>query len=166
MKYVDDTSVCYEVVICWNIFVIYVSGLYLLFVDTIHKFLKYWIHFSWKVNLAIYIYIYSSTVHLGSWCLFQFLGSIHSWKDSLDRGLARPTHRTTQTQNKRTQTSMSREGFKPMISVYEQWKAVHTLDRLGHCDQLMHERAHARAHTHARAQSFKWTSDITTWNTA
>jgi hypothetical protein len=39
-----------------------------------------------------------------------------------------PTHRTTQTQNKRTQTSMPRVGFKTMISVFAQAKTVHALD--------------------------------------
>jgi hypothetical protein len=49
-----------------------------------------------------------------------------------DEPVARPlpAHRTTQTQNKRTQTSMSRVGFKPMIPVLEQAKTVHALDRV------------------------------------
>jgi hypothetical protein len=33
-----------------------------------------------------------------------------------------PTHRTTQTQNKRTQTSMPQVGFEPMIPVFERAK--------------------------------------------
>jgi hypothetical protein len=39
-----------------------------------------------------------------------------------DQPVARPlpTHRTTQTQNKRTQASMSRVGFEPTIPVFEQ----------------------------------------------
>jgi hypothetical protein len=40
-----------------------------------------------------------------------------------------PTHRTTQTQNKRTQTSMPRVGFEPATLVFEQAKTVHALDR-------------------------------------
>jgi hypothetical protein len=40
-----------------------------------------------------------------------------------------PTHRTTQTQNKRTQTSMHRVGFEPKTSVFERAKTVHALDR-------------------------------------
>jgi hypothetical protein len=39
-----------------------------------------------------------------------------------------PTYRTTQTQNKRTQTSMPREGFEPTAPVSERAKAVHALD--------------------------------------
>jgi hypothetical protein len=38
------------------------------------------------------------------------------------------THRTTQTQNKLTQTSMSKVGFEPSIPVFERAKAVHALD--------------------------------------
>jgi hypothetical protein len=37
--------------------------------------------------------------------------------------------RTTQTQNKRTQTSMSRVVFEPTIPVLERAKTVHALDR-------------------------------------
>jgi hypothetical protein len=37
-------------------------------------------------------------------------------------------HRTTQTQNKRTQTSMPGVGFDPTIRVFERVKAVHSLD--------------------------------------
>jgi hypothetical protein len=40
-----------------------------------------------------------------------------------------PTHRTTQIQNKQTQTSMPRVGFEPTIPVFERAKRVHALDR-------------------------------------
>jgi hypothetical protein len=40
-----------------------------------------------------------------------------------------PTHRTTQTQNKCTQTSMSLLGFEPTIAVFDRTKTVHALDR-------------------------------------
>jgi hypothetical protein len=40
-----------------------------------------------------------------------------------------PTHRTTQRQNKRTQTSMPRVGFDPTIIAFERTKTVHALDR-------------------------------------
>jgi hypothetical protein len=48
-----------------------------------------------------------------------------------DQPVARPlaTHRTTQTQNKRTQTSMPRAGFKPAIPAFERAKTVHALER-------------------------------------
>jgi hypothetical protein len=40
-----------------------------------------------------------------------------------------PTHRTTQTQNKHTQTSMPSVGFQPTISVLERAKTFHASDR-------------------------------------
>jgi hypothetical protein len=48
-----------------------------------------------------------------------------------DQPVARPLlkHRTAQTQNKHTQTSMSRVGFEPTISAFERAKTVHALDR-------------------------------------
>jgi hypothetical protein len=48
-----------------------------------------------------------------------------------DQPLARPlpTRRTTQTQNKRTQTSMFWVGFEPTIPASERAKIVHVLDR-------------------------------------
>jgi carboxylesterase type B len=59
-----------------------------------------------------------------------------------DQPVARPlpTHRTTQTQNKRTQTYMTRVGFEPTTTVFEGTKAVHALDRAAtvigsRCDQ-------------------------------
>jgi hypothetical protein len=39
-----------------------------------------------------------------------------------------PTHRTTQTQNKRTQTSMAPVGSEPMTTASERAKTVHALD--------------------------------------
>jgi hypothetical protein len=47
-----------------------------------------------------------------------------------DKPVARPlvTHRTAQTQNERTQTSMTRVGLEPTIPVFEQEKRLHALD--------------------------------------
>jgi hypothetical protein len=39
-----------------------------------------------------------------------------------------PAHRTTQTQNKRTQTTMSWVGLEPTIPAFERAKTVHALD--------------------------------------
>jgi hypothetical protein len=39
-----------------------------------------------------------------------------------------PTHRTTQTQNKRTQTSMPWVGFEPTIPAFKRAKTIHALD--------------------------------------
>jgi hypothetical protein len=68
------------------------------------------------------------------WALaaFQVFNPIHSRKDSFggDQPVARRVHihRTTQTQNKRTQTSMLRAGFEPTTPVFEQAKTLHALD--------------------------------------
>jgi ubiquitin C-terminal hydrolase len=47
-----------------------------------------------------------------------------------DQPVARPllTHRTTQTQNKRTQTSISQVEFEPTITAFERVKTVHASD--------------------------------------
>jgi hypothetical protein len=50
-----------------------------------------------------------------------------------------PTRRTTQTQNKYTQTTMPGVGLEPTIRAFERAKTVHALDRAaGHCD--LHEK--------------------------
>jgi hypothetical protein len=48
-----------------------------------------------------------------------------------DQPFARPlpTHRTTQTQNKRAQSSMPRVGIEPTTPVFEREKTIHALDR-------------------------------------
>jgi hypothetical protein len=52
-----------------------------------------------------------------------------SW--TVDQPVARPqpTHRTTQTQNKRTQTLLPRVGFEPTTPVFDWTKTIHALDR-------------------------------------
>jgi hypothetical protein len=70
---------------------------------------------------------------VGPWPLFNFLilytvGST-PWKGDQPVTRPLPTHRTTQTQNKRTQTSMPRVGFELTVPVSERAKAVHALDR-------------------------------------
>jgi hypothetical protein len=48
-----------------------------------------------------------------------------------DQPVARPlpAHRTAQTQNKRTQTSMPQVRFEPTTPVFKRAKTVHDLDR-------------------------------------
>jgi hypothetical protein len=63
-----------------------------------------------------------------------------------DQPVARPlpTHRTTQTQKKRTQTSIPSVGLEPTIPAFKRGKTVHALDRVatvtgskrGYCDRL------------------------------
>jgi hypothetical protein len=65
--------------------------------------------------------------------LFQFLNpyTVGPTTRTGDQPVVRPlpTHRTTQTQNKRTQTSMPRVGFEPIIPLFEGAKTIHALDR-------------------------------------
>jgi hypothetical protein len=70
---------------------------------------------------------------VGHWPLFQFLNlyTVGRTPWTSDKPVARPlpTHRTTQTQNKRTQTCMPRVVFEPTIPVFERAKTVRALDR-------------------------------------
>jgi hypothetical protein len=68
------------------------------------------------------------------WPLLQFRNLFYTdsrtpWTS--DQPVARPlpTHRTTQTQNKRTQTSMPQVGLEPTIPAFGRAKRVHALDR-------------------------------------
>jgi hypothetical protein len=83
-----------------------------------------------KRHYTIYLSLYSPC---GPWPLFQFLNlyTVGKIPWTGDQPVARPlpAHRTAQTQNKRTQTSMPWVGFEPTIPVFERAKAVHVLDR-------------------------------------
>jgi hypothetical protein len=69
----------------------------------------------------------------GSKPLVQFLnlytvgGTPWTWRQPVARPL--PAHRTTQSQNKPTQTFMPRVRFEPTVPVFERTKTVHALDR-------------------------------------
>jgi hypothetical protein len=70
---------------------------------------------------------------VGSRQLFQFL-DFHTVSRTPWTGYqpsARPllAHRTAQTQNRRTQTSMPQVGFEPTTPVFERAKTVHALVR-------------------------------------
>jgi hypothetical protein len=62
-----------------------------------------------------------------SWSFTQSVGLLGRGDQPVAKAL--PTHRTTQTQNKGTQTFMPRVGFEPTIPVFERVKTVHALDR-------------------------------------
>jgi hypothetical protein len=71
---------------------------------------------------------------VGPWPLLQFRNLFYAegrtpWTS--DHPVSRPlhTHRTTQTQNKCTQTPMPWVGFEPMILAFEWAKTVHASDR-------------------------------------
>jgi hypothetical protein len=60
-----------------------------------------------------------------SWPFAQLVGLL-GWGSSRRKAAA---HRTAQTQNKRTQTSMLQVEFEITIPVFERAKTVHALDR-------------------------------------
>jgi hypothetical protein len=68
---------------------------------------------------------------LGRFFSFSFLYTVGRTPWTGDQPVASPlpTHRTTQTQNKRTQTSMPRVGFVPTIPMFERAKTVHASGR-------------------------------------
>jgi hypothetical protein len=84
---------------------------------------------------GIYLSIYGSTALCWGWTAFQFLNlyTVGSTPWTGDQPDARPllihVHRTTQTQNKRTQTFMPLVGLEPTTPVFERTKTVHALYR-------------------------------------
>jgi hypothetical protein len=69
-----------------------------------------------------------------AWPALQFRNlyyTVGSTPWTSDQPVARPlpTHSTTQTQNKRTHTSMPWVGFEPAIPAFELVKTIHALDR-------------------------------------
>jgi hypothetical protein len=79
-------------------------------------------------NSSLWPYI---PLDLGRFFSFWILYTISRTAWTGDQLVARPlpTHRTTQTQNKRTQTSVPRVGFEPTIPVFERAKRIDALDR-------------------------------------
>jgi hypothetical protein len=78
----------------------------------------------------IYLWLYNPC---GSWPRFHFRNLYtfgrNPWTGDQPVSRPLPTHRTTRTQNKRTQASMPRVGFGPKIPAFELAKTVHALDR-------------------------------------
>jgi hypothetical protein len=86
----------------------------------------------WKL-LHYYQCIYSPFLDLGRFFSFFIPYTVGRTPWTRDQSVARPlpTHRTTQTQNKRIQTSMPRLGFERTTSVFQRAKTVHTSDHAG-----------------------------------
>jgi hypothetical protein len=80
--------------------------------------------------LLFSLFLYNP-LHFGRFFRFLFLYTDCRTPWTGDQPVVRPlpTHRTTQTQNKRTQACMPREGFEPTTPVFERAKTVHALDR-------------------------------------
>jgi hypothetical protein len=80
--------------------------------------------------LLLLLWLYSPLFNLGRVFSFLILYAVGRTPCTGDQPVARPlsTHRTTLTQNKRTQTFMPWVGFEPTIPAFERAKTVHALD--------------------------------------
>jgi hypothetical protein len=85
---------------------------------------------SLKKLLLLLLFFYGPLLSLGRFFSFLTLYTKGRTPWRGDQPVARPlsTHRTTQTQNKRTQISMPWVGFEPTIPAFERAKTVHALD--------------------------------------
>jgi hypothetical protein len=75
--------------------------------------------------------LYSPLLGLGSFSSFLILYTVGRTAWTRDQPVAGPLpiHRTIQTQNKRTQTSVPRVGFKLTIPMFERARTLNALDR-------------------------------------
>jgi hypothetical protein len=87
---------------------------------------------------TIYLWLYSPLLDLGRFFSFLILYTVGRTPWTGDQPVARPlpTHRTTQTQNKGTQTSMHWLGFEHTIPAFEDSSC---LSRRGHCDRHLQD---------------------------
>jgi hypothetical protein len=78
--------------------------------------------------LSLWLY---SPLDLGRFFSYLIIYTVNGTPWTGDQPVARPlpTYRTTQTQNKSTQTSIPWVGFEPTIPVFERVKTVHAIGR-------------------------------------
>jgi hypothetical protein len=84
----------------------------------------------YSIYISICLWLYGPLLGLGSFFSFLIFYTDGRTPWTGDEPVSRPlpAHRTTQTQNKRTQTTMPQAGFEPTIPVFERAKTVHALD--------------------------------------
>jgi hypothetical protein len=84
---------------------------------------------SLSLSLSLSVWLYS-LLDLGRSFSFLILYTVGRtpWTGEQPVAMPLPTHRTTQTENKRTQTSMPLVGFEPTIPAFERAKAIHAVD--------------------------------------
>jgi hypothetical protein len=80
--------------------------------------------------LSICLWLYNPSLGLGRFFSFLILYTVGRALWTGDQPVTRPlpVHRTTQTQNKHTQTSMPWVWFEPTTPVFKRAKTVHALD--------------------------------------
>jgi hypothetical protein len=105
---------------------------FVLHVPPISFFLMYTIYLSvyLSIYLSIYVWFYSSLLDLGRLFRFSIPYTVGRTPWTEDQPVARPlpAHITTQTQNKRTQTSTTWVRFEPTNSEFEREEIVHVLN--------------------------------------
>jgi hypothetical protein len=81
-------------------------------------------------KIFIYVWLYSPLLELGRFFSSSILYKVGRtpWTGDQPDSRPLPTHRTTQSQNKRTQTSMHWVEFEPTSPAFERPKTVHALD--------------------------------------
>jgi hypothetical protein len=82
------------------------------------------------MQLSIYLWLFSPLLNYGRFFSFFIPYTVGRTPWTWDQPVARPlpAHRTTQTQNKRTQTSIPWVVFEATTPVFERAKIVHALD--------------------------------------
>jgi hypothetical protein len=93
-----------------------------------------------SIHPSIHPWLHSPMMGLGRFFSFLIFNTVGKPPLTGNKRVARPlpAHRTAQTQNKRTQTSMPRVGLECTIPVFERGKTVHALDRT-HCKRRWNE---------------------------
>jgi hypothetical protein len=128
LKNIVSQSLC-----LWKSFLLRIKFLYtlLLIPGPVPIYLSVCLSIYLSICLSIYLSTYSPLFYLGRVFSFLILCTVGRTPRTGDQLVARtlPTHRTTQTQNKRTQTYMPRVGFETMIPAFERAKTVNALDR-------------------------------------
>jgi hypothetical protein len=108
-----------------------------------------------SVYLSIYISIYLPTYLSTALQPFHWTYTVSRTPLTGDQHVGKPlpTHRTTQTQNKRTQTLIPGVGFEPTIPVFERAKTDHAVDRgatvIGIRNLLVYKYKHFRVRNHS-----------------
>jgi hypothetical protein len=90
------------------------------------------VYWRWRYfSLSLSLYGSGVLLDLGHFFSILILYTVGrtSWTRNKPVVRALPTHRTTQTQNKHTQTTMPWMRFEPTIPVFERAKTVHDLHR-------------------------------------
>jgi hypothetical protein len=104
----------------------------------------------------LFIWLYSPLLDLGRFFSFLILYTVGKTPWTGDQPVARPlsTHRTTQTQNKGTQTSLPWVRFEPTIPALEGAKTVHALDCAATAIGLWESYGNIQIRTLGRIRSF------------